>query len=49
MSEKHANFLINTGNATGSDIEELGEIVREKVYANSGVQLEWEIKQVGRP
>lgn len=49
VSEKHANFLINTGTATGSDIEELGEIVREKVYANSGVQLEWEIKRVGRP
>ena len=49
VSEKHANFLINTGNATATEIEELGEIVREKVYANSGVQLEWEIKRVGRP
>ncbi len=49
VSEKHANFLINTGNATSTEIEELGEIVREKVYANSGVQLEWEIKRVGRP
>ncbi len=49
VSEKHANFLINIGNATSTEIEELGEIVREKVYANSGVQLEWEIKRVGRP
>lgn len=49
VSEKHANFLINTGNATASDIEGLGELVREKVYAHSGVQLEWEIKRIGRP
>ncbi|WP_371815553.1 UDP-N-acetylmuramate dehydrogenase [Erythrobacter sp. JK5] len=49
VSEKHANFLINTGNATSTEIEELGEIVRENVYAHSGVQLEWEIKRVGRP
>lgn len=49
VSEKHANFLINTGDATSTDIEGLGELVREKVYANSGVQLEWEIKRVGRP
>lgn len=49
VSEKHANFLINTGNATSTEIEELGEMVREKVYAHSGIQLEWEIKRVGRP
>jgi len=49
VSEKHANFLINTGNATSTDIEGLGEIVRDKVYADSGIQLEWEIKRVGRP
>ncbi|BDI60476.1 UDP-N-acetylenolpyruvoylglucosamine reductase [Qipengyuania nanhaisediminis] len=49
VSEKHCNFLINTGDATSSDIEGLGEIVREKVYQHSGVQLEWEIKRVGRP
>lgn len=49
VSEKHCNFLINTGDATSSDIEGLGELVREKVYANSGVQLEWEIRRVGRP
>lgn len=49
VSEKHCNFLINTGTATSTEIEELGELVREKVYANSGIQLEWEIKRVGRP
>ena len=49
VSEKHTNFLINTGNATSTDIEELGEMVRRKVYADSGVTLEWEIQRVGRP
>lgn len=49
VSEKHTNFLINTGDATSADIEGLGELVREKVYANSGVSLEWEIQRVGRP
>ncbi|MEM1197162.1 MAG: UDP-N-acetylmuramate dehydrogenase [Pseudomonadota bacterium] len=49
VSEKHCNFLINTGNATSAEIEELGETVRQKVYAHSGIQLEWEIKRVGRP
>lgn len=48
VSEKHCNFLINTGTATSTDIEELGELVREKVYANSGIKLEWEIRRVGR-
>jgi len=49
VSQKHCNFLINTGNATSTDIEGLGELVREKVYEHSGIQLEWEIKRVGRP
>ena len=49
VSEKHTNFLINTGTATSADIEGLGELVREKVYAQSGVSLEWEIQRVGRP
>ncbi|WP_291132678.1 UDP-N-acetylmuramate dehydrogenase [Erythrobacter sp.] len=49
VSEKHTNFLINTGNATSADIEGLGELVREKVYKNSGVMLDWEIQRVGRP
>jgi UDP-N-acetylmuramate dehydrogenase len=49
VSDKHTNFLINTGDATSADIEGLGELVRKKVYENSGVQLEWEIQRVGRP
>jgi UDP-N-acetylmuramate dehydrogenase len=47
VSEKHTNFLINTGNATSADIEALGDEVRRRVKANSGVDLEWEIKRVG--
>ena len=49
VSEKHANFLINTGDATSADIEGLGEEVKARVYAHSGVELEWEIQRVGRP
>lgn len=49
VSEKHTNFLINTGTATSADIEGLGEMVRDKVYAQTGVSLEWEIQRVGRP
>ncbi len=49
VSEKHTNFLINTGHATSADIEGLGEEVRRRVYAHSGVTLEWEIQRVGRP
>ena len=48
VSEKHTNFLINTGEATSTDIEQLGEDVRAKVAENSGVELEWEIQRVGR-
>jgi UDP-N-acetylmuramate dehydrogenase len=47
ISEKHCNFLINTGDATASEIEDLGEITRKKVFETSGVKLEWEIKIVG--
>ena len=47
VSEKHANFLINTGIATSSDIEALGDEVRRRVKDNSGVELEWEIQRVG--
>ena len=47
VSELHSNFLINLGNASASDIETLGETVREKVKENSGIDLEWEIKRVG--
>lgn len=49
VSEKHTNFLINTGAATSADIEQLGEDVRAKVKAHSGVELEWEIQRVGNP
>jgi UDP-N-acetylmuramate dehydrogenase len=48
VSEKHANFLINTGDATAADIEGLGEDVRAAVKAKHGIELEWEIKRVGR-
>jgi UDP-N-acetylmuramate dehydrogenase len=47
VSEMHCNFLINTGAATAHDIELLGETVRARVLATSGVKLEWEIKRVG--
>ena len=47
VSEKHTNFLINTGEATSSEIEALGEEVRRRVLENSGVELEWEIQRVG--
>ncbi len=48
VSEKHCNFLLNLGNATSADIEELGEEVRRRVKAHSGVELEWEIQRVGK-
>jgi UDP-N-acetylmuramate dehydrogenase len=41
--------MINTGGASAADLETLGEDVRKKVYANSGITLEWEIKRVGEP
>lgn len=49
MSELHCNFMLNLGDATADDLERLGETVRGRVRANSGVDLEWEIKRVGRP
>ena len=49
MSPKHANFLVNTGQATAADLEGLGEEVRKKVYDTSGITLEWEIMRVGEP
>ena len=48
VSEKHTNFLINTGDATATDIEALGEEVRARVKAKFGIELEWEIKRIGR-
>ena len=49
VSEKHTNFLINTGNATAADIEELGEEVRRRVRDRFGITLEWEIRRIGLP
>ncbi|WP_421925864.1 UDP-N-acetylmuramate dehydrogenase [Neoaquamicrobium sediminum] len=47
MSPMHCNFMINTGSATGYDLEFLGETVRARVLENSGIRLEWEIKRIG--
>ena len=47
MSEKHCNFLINTGAALAADIEALGEEVRKRVQNKFGILLEWEIKRIG--
>lgn len=47
VSEKHTNFLLNLGDATSADIEALGEEVRRRVKAKSGIELEWEIQRVG--
>ena len=49
VSEKHANFLINTGTATAADLEGLGEEVRRRVYEVRGILLEWEIRRIGIP
>lgn len=49
MSEMHCNFMINTGDATASDLENLGEHVRAQVLEKTGITLEWEIKRIGRP
>ncbi len=47
MNTKHSNFLTNAGGATAAELEDLGELVRKKVYASQGIALEWEIKRVG--
>lgn len=47
MSPMHCNFMINTGNATGYDLEYLGETVRARVLEKSGIRLHWEIKRLG--
>ena len=49
VSEKHANFLINTGDASAADLEALGEEVRRRVRETSGVELRWEIRRIGEP
>ena len=47
VSEKHCNFLVNTGKATAAELEGLGEEVRRQVFAATGVKLEWEIRRIG--
>lgn len=49
VSEKHCNFLINTGDATAADLEGLGEEIRRRVFAACGVRLQWEIRRLGVP
>lgn len=49
VSEKHCNFLINTGKAAAADLEGLGEEVRRRVFEKSGITLEWEIQRIGIP
>ena len=49
MHEKHPNFLTNTGGATASELEEIGELVRKKVFKTSGIDLKWEIIRIGDP
>jgi len=47
ISDMHCNFLINLGNATAKDLEEVAETAREKVYRKKGIRLEWEVKRIG--
>ncbi len=49
VSEKHCNFLINTGRATAADLEGLGEEIRRRVFETSGIRLKWEIRRIGVP
>jgi len=49
ISEKHANFLINTGAATAAELEALGEEVRRRVFETTGIRLRWEIRRLGEP
>ena len=49
MSEKHPNFLINTGDASAAELEALGELVRARVRAMAGLDLTWEVIRVGEP
>lgn len=48
MSELHCNFMLNTGDATAYDLEALGEEVRRRVKVHSGIELEWEIRRIGK-
>ena len=47
MSEKHCNFMINTGEATASDLETLGETLRRRALEQEGITLDWEIRRIG--
>ena len=47
VSDLHCNFLINTGEATAADFEELGEVLRRRVKEASGIELDWEIRRIG--
>ena len=49
MSPMHSNFMINVGGATATDLENLGEHVRKRVFQNAGITLQWEIMRVGEP
>ena len=49
ISEKHCNFMLNTGGATAAELEGLGEEVRRRVHAATGITLDWEIKRIGTP
>lgn len=49
MSEKHSNFLVNTGGATAAELESLGEEVRKKVFQATGHSLDWEVIRIGQP
>lgn len=49
MSDMHCNFLVNTGRASAADLERLGEEVRKRVFAKSGILLRWEVKRIGLP
>lgn len=49
MSEQHCNFMINADDASASDLETLGETVRARVLESQGIQLDWEVRRIGRP
>ncbi|MGB6229770.1 MAG: UDP-N-acetylmuramate dehydrogenase [Litorimonas sp.] len=49
MSEQHCNFMINADGSTAADLERLGETVRERVRETQGIDLEWEVRRIGRP
>ena len=48
MSEKHANFMINTGNARATDLENLGNLIIKEAKEKQNIDLEWEIRIIGK-